>query len=202
MAEESQSCFEGSLVTQIRAQAQPGLFDCVMENRLLCGFLVLSSFCCFYVLHFLTWSTRAVQSDYIWPTLCHSSLAYSRVNYAWPSLWTYFLVLCWIMVGTSSLANLGYTARIFMAGYVHNGAFQDFEYVWTEAHSSKSALISARKLIPFCRHLLCNCPHTVKCHTIYWLFHFGLESTFPIRRTFYFAVRFTYQLLWKLVFCY
>lgn len=38
--DESQSCFEGSLVAQIRAKAQPALFDCVMENRLLCGFLV------------------------------------------------------------------------------------------------------------------------------------------------------------------
>lgn len=82
MPEDSQNCFEESLVTQVRAKTLPGLFDCVMENRLLCGFLVLSYFFCFFPVSYIFSLSlpQTVKSDYIWPTLYHSQSAYSRVK--------------------------------------------------------------------------------------------------------------------------
>lgn len=73
--------FGGSLATQISAEAVPALFDCVMENRLLCGFLILCSFS--NILHFLTRShvmCPACKLWYIWPTVNHSLVAYSRAE--------------------------------------------------------------------------------------------------------------------------
>lgn len=95
------------------------------------------------------------------------------------------------MVGTSSLENLGYAARIFMAGYVHNRAFQYFEYVWTEDCSSTNSLISARNLIPFCRLYIVNATHHTDSFSSDWKVCFPTGGLAGI----YFAVRLTYQLV-------
>lgn len=67
----------------------------------------------------------------------HSLVAYSRVK------------LCLALaldLFPGSVLNYGWHIKLrepwlhyqdFMAGYVHNRAFKDFEYAWTEVYSSK-----------------------------------------------------------------
>lgn len=146
----------------------------------------------------LIWSTRAVKSDYIWPTVYHSLVAYSRAK----------LCLAFASdVFPGSVLNYGWHIKlsepwlycqVFMAGYVHNRAFQGFEYVWSEAYSSKNIWISARNINPSCRCFVpISCTASATQHTD--SFSSARKVCFPTGELagIYFAVRFTYQLLWN-----
>ncbi len=148
----------------------------------------------------LIWSTRTIKSDYIWPAVYHSLVAHSRVK------------LCLALaldVFPGSVLNYGWHIKLsepwlfcqdFMAGYVHNRAFQDFEYVWTDLFF-KNTLISARNLIPCCSHLL-RVAHAVSATQHTDSFSSAWKVCFPTGRLarIYFAVRFTYQPHWNFFF--
>lgn len=144
MLQEWPGCLRGEFSGADKSWDSSQQFDCVMENRLMYSFVVLSARSALLLLFFVP-SAQCLASlippepctRILFGPLLFSFPAFSPEKLClvlFPPLSFFFFFSLWLRFSPVSVLNCGWHVRalakpslrrqVFMAGYVHNGAFQ------------------------------------------------------------------------------